>query len=216
MTMLTDYALALLTLIWGICLLRLGRQNQRTSQMLWGSGFLATASASVFGGTFHGLRFHLSETLAVALWKTSIYSVGLASLFMLSAIFLSCTKPLWRPWALGVAALKFLVFTFWMISHSEFRCVVYDYASAMIVILLLQIYLAARHRVESAFWIAGGVLLGLAGGAIQTQKISFHDHFNPNDLFHVMQMAAFYLFYRGGKLMVPSRKQNVPGHALAT
>ncbi len=216
MTMFTDYALALLTLIWGICLCRLGRRERQISKLLWGLGFLATASASLFGGTFHGLREYLGETLAAILWKTSVYSIGLASCFMLSAVVLNCVKRSLRPSALNLVALKFLIFACWMISHSEFRFVVYDYASAMIVILLLQIFLIVTCRAKSALWIAGGVLLGLAAGTIQTQKISLHQHFNHNDLFHVMQMAAFYLFYRGGKLFEPFHSENTAQDSSST
>ena len=202
-TLFTDYALALLTLLWGTHLFRFGQQNKQTSKLLWGLGFLATASASLWGGTVHGFRPYLDETLAVVLWKMSVYSVGLASYFMLSTIVLICMKCLWRPWALGVVALKFLVFAIWMIGHSEFRFAVYDYASAMIMILLLQIYVGASRRAKSAVWIVGGVLIGLAGGVIQMEKFYLYEHFNHNDLFHVMQIAAFYLFYRGGKLLEP-------------
>ena len=122
---------------------------------------------------------------------------------MLSAIVLICMKRPRRPWALGVVVLKFLFFAIWMTGHSEFRFVVYDYASAMIVILLLQIYVGVSRRTKSAVWIVGGVLIGLAGGVIQMKKLYLHEYFNHNDLFHVMQIAAFYFFYRGGKLLEP-------------
>ena len=82
-----------------------------------------------------------------------------------------------------------------MIGHSEFRFVVYDYASAMIAILLLQIYVGISRRANGAVWIVGGVLIGLAGGVIQMKKFYLHEYFNHNDLFHVMQVAAFYCFY---------------------
>ena len=215
-TLFTDYALALLTLLWGIRLFRVGQQNRQTSKLLWGLGFLATTSASLWGGTFHGFRHHLGEVLTVVLWKMSVYSVGFASFFMLSAIVLVCMKRPWRHWALGVVALKFFAFAIWMIGHSEFRFVVYDYASAMIVILLLQIYASISRRGKSAVWIVGGVLIGLAGGVIQMKKFYLYEYFNHNDLFHVMQMAAFYLFYRGGKLLDPASQRNVSDDALAT
>ena len=202
-TLFTDYALAVLTLLWGIRLFRTGQQSKQTSTLLWGLGFLATASASLWGGTFHGFRPHLGEALAVVLWKMSVYSVGFASFFMLSAIVLICVKHSWLPWALGVVALKFLVFAIWMMSHSEFRFVVYDYASAMMVILLLQIHAGMSRRAKSAVWIVGGVLIGLAGGVIQMKNFYLHEYFNHNDLFHVLQMAAFYLFYRGVELLKP-------------
>ncbi len=36
----------------------------------------------------------------------------------------------------------------------------------------------------------------------QASGVALHRHFNHNDLYHVIQMAALYAFYRGGALLV--------------
>lgn len=58
-----------------------------------------------------------------------------------------------------------------------------------------------RRRDESARWLMGGFLLSLAGFAIQQSGVQLHRHFNHNDLYHVIQTGALYLFYRGASLL---------------
>jgi hypothetical protein len=52
----------------------------------------------------------------------------------------------------------------------------------------------------------GGILLSFVGAAIQQSGFSLHQHFNHNDLFHIVQMGAFYLLYRGGKVLGAERE----------
>jgi hypothetical protein len=59
-----------------------------------------------------------------------------------------------------------------------------------------------RWRVDAAGWIVAGVLVSLVAGLLQARRVGWHRHFNHNDLFHVIQMIAVYLLYRGGTLLV--------------
>ena len=54
----------------------------------------------------------------------------------------------------------------------------------------------ARHGSSAA------CLVSLVGGIVQARRVAPHRHFNHNDLYHVIQMVALYLFYRGGALLV--------------
>jgi hypothetical protein len=94
--------------------------------------------------------------------------------------------------------LKLGVYLVWMFNHQDFRFVVYDYGSALLLILGFQLVALYRQWSITAGWIALGVLLSFVGTAIQQSGFSLHTHFNHNDLFHVVEMAAFYLLYRGG------------------
>jgi len=46
-------------------------------------------------------------------------------------------------------------------------------------------------------WITAGVLVTLIGLAVQRTGFRSHLDFNHNDMFHVIQIAAFYLLFRG-------------------
>lgn len=46
-------------------------------------------------------------------------------------------------------------------------------------------------------WIAAGVLVTLIGLMVQRTGFRSRMDFNHNDIFHVIQIAAFYLLFRG-------------------
>jgi len=54
-----------------------------------------------------------------------------------------------------------------------------------------------RSQSHSGRWIAGAALVTLTGSAVQQSGFALDRHFNHNDLYHVIQMGAAWLFYRG-------------------
>jgi hypothetical protein len=46
-------------------------------------------------------------------------------------------------------------------------------------------------------WIASGVLVTIVGAIIQQSGFRRHSDFNHNDIFHLIQIAAFYLLFKG-------------------
>jgi hypothetical protein len=38
------------------------------------------------------------------------------------------------------------------------------------------------------------------GAIVQQQRLALHQHFNHNDLYHLIQIAGLWLLYRGGLL----------------
>lgn len=59
-----------------------------------------------------------------------------------------------------------------------------------------------RGRADRASkWLIRGLIVTLIGFGIQQSGVVFHAHFNHNDLFHLIQLCAFYLLYRGAFLL---------------
>jgi hypothetical protein len=52
-----------------------------------------------------------------------------------------------------------------------------------------------RHRGHQ--WLKGGILVTAIGLLIQVSGWSIHEHFNHNDIYHLVQMVGIYFFYRG-------------------
>jgi hypothetical protein len=206
MTMLTDYLLGILTLFWALRLFRFNKQEPQPARSLWALGFAATAFASWLGGTFHGFKTHLTDATAEVLWRGTTLSVGIASWTTLSAIILVAAAGGWRGVLLALAAAKFLVYVVWISRHPEFRFVIIDYASAMIGMTILATYLWAGRHARSAPWILSGIGVGFIAAWVQSARCSVHLHFNHNDLFHLIQAAAFYLFFRAGLHLVARGK----------
>ena len=142
-TLLTDYALAAASATGAGFLWRAGRLSRQVSIQLW-AAFLAAALATFLGGTFHGFSTHLGEQGTYLLWKATTYCAGLSSLFLLAgAVVASASRPL-VGWLLLVATAKFVLYAVWMATHDDFRYVIYDYASSMVAVLLLQLLLQGR------------------------------------------------------------------------
>lgn len=54
---------------------------------------------------------------------------------------------------------------------------------------------------ESRRWLYRGFYVTLAGAAIQWTGFRHGSDFNHNDAFHVIQIAALYLYFRGARLL---------------
>jgi hypothetical protein len=57
-------------------------------------------------------------------------------------------------------------------------------------------------------WITGGVVVTVIGLIVQRTGFRSHRDFNHNDVFHVIQIAAFYLLFRGARTL--RDRQTVP------
>ena len=195
MSLLTDYLLAVLTGTLSFSLLRMSKMSAK----LWAGAFIAIGSAALVGGTFHGAGHILSERTLSILWKITIFIAGFVSFFMLMAAVVDCLPKPWRPWVLCLAIIKLGLYLFWMFSHDEFRFVIYDYGPVMVVILCLYGTAFFRFKQKSALMIVGGLLLSIIAALLQASGWDISPNFNHNDLYHVIQMGATFLTYKGVK-----------------
>ena len=101
----------------------------------------------------------------------------------------------------AAAALKLALFLLWAASHDEYDGVVIDTGVAMGAILLLQLWAWARRRATSAPWIAGGIFVSLVAAAVEALGLSPGPPFSHDDVYHVIEIGALLLLYRGGLLL---------------
>lgn len=201
MTLFTDYLLAGLVFCLGLRLQALWRRSGQRSVRCWAVGFHASAAAALAGGTYHGFLPYLEGLPAFLLWKLTVYAVGVAALCLFAGAVFSTLSGAARTWLLALTGLKFLIYAGWMSAHDDFRFVIYDYAPALLGVFLLAVHGALARRERFAPWLVGGVLISFAAAGFQASGLALHRHFNHNDLYHVVQMGAFWLLYRGGILL---------------
>jgi hypothetical protein len=58
---------------------------------------------------------------------------------------------------------------------------------------------AALHVWRFSGWILAGVAVSVGAALVQASGFALHRHFNHNDLYHVIQIAAMLLLYRGAR-----------------
>jgi hypothetical protein len=121
-----------------------------------------------------------------------VLAVGCASFAMLagSAFAVLSGKP--RTLVLAFALAKLFVYSGWVLAHDEFVFVVLDTGLAFAAVALLHLWKLNR-------WILAGVAVSVAAALVQASGFAPHRHFNHNDLYHVIQIAAMLLLYRGAR-----------------
>jgi len=200
-TMVTDYALVMLCGFFAWRLWKVGRETGQASVSSWAAGFACFGLASLAGGTFHGFSMRLSQAVLEELWKVTVYAIGLASFFLLTGTLSASIRPPVRRFVMLIPYVQLIAYVLWMVTHDNFRYVIYDYAFTNLAILAIQFIAGITHRARSAPWLAGGVLVSFLAAAVQVNEITLHQYFNHNDLYHMIQMGGMYLFYQSALVL---------------
>jgi hypothetical protein len=201
-TMLTDFAIA------GICVAVSGATAHNAepsgdvAQQIWAASFAFAAIAAAIGGVVHGFVLHMTPTTKDALWKATQYVMGLTGLAIFASAVVAFTAGSTQAWLIAVAAAKFAAYAAVVRRRDDYAVVVADYGTSMIALCALAVVGWMRNGAAAASWLIAGVVVSAVAAVIQLRKISPHPRFNHNDLYHVVQIVALYLFYRGGILLV--------------
>lgn len=202
-TVATDLALAGFAGYWAAALLTAGadRGDAGIATVVWGAGFAATALAAALGGIVHGFQHRMGPRYARPLWRATLHVITLGSAAMLAAAVLVSPSGSLRAAGLSVVAVKLLAVTALLARRPEFRPALVDHGIALVAVLALQLVAWAGQGAASAPWIIAGIAVSAVAGTIQALGIAPHPRFNHNDLYHVVQIAALWLLYRGGLLL---------------
>jgi hypothetical protein len=197
MTVLTDYALAAvaLALSW-----RLTRASPSKPARLWAAAFAALAAAAVAGGTWHAIPRDSWPDLRRLLWSATYVAIGLADLLLLAGAAVAVLAGRARRVAIALACARFLVYVPWLLARRDFTVVALEFAVTLVLLAALGLALLWR-REPAALAVLSGAAVTLAGGLALALRVSPHPQFNNNDLFHVVQMAGLWLFFRGALLL---------------
>lgn len=196
-TALTDLILALLALGFSLQLIPYARRLRQESIRSWGFAFAALSVGALSGGVSHGFAPHLSEAAYAVIWRVTLYSIGVASYYMVAGTARAVLRHRIASWMIVVAAVKLAGYLYWTTVRPEFSLAVYDYVPNMLAVLVMGILLKRRRRDPSGFWLAAGVVVSFLAAGIQLSGLSLAENFNHNDLYHVVQMVALVMFYRG-------------------
>jgi len=194
-TMLTDYTLAGVTGWLGWLLFRV--RDGQASRSLWSLAFTALALGAALGGTYHGFAPAFAANVHFLLWKVTILAIGIASFGMLTGSVIATTTETLRKMLLAFTAAKLSLYSGWMLAHDEFIYVIADTGIAMALVAALHGWSAMRERDRASLWMLGAVGASALAAGVQASGFALHRHFNHNDMYHVIQIAAMALFYIG-------------------
>lgn len=203
-TLVTDLVLAGFAGYWAATLVgaAAGRGDAGVATLVWGAAFVATALAATLGGIVHGFQERMGPRYARPLWRATLHFVTLGSAAMLAAAVIVFAEPWVRGVGLAAVALKLLATSALIAARPEFKIALVDHAIALAGVLALQLAAASTYGAASAPWIIVGIVVSVLAGGVQALRISPHPRFDHNALYHVVQIGALWLLYRGGLLLV--------------
>ena len=196
-TFLTDLLLGGLALVLGARLVAQGASGGIVSMGVWGGALVAMGVGAVLGGISHGIGPWIAPAGRRWLWKATLASLGPSSFLLLWGAALATLSGPVRTILVVAAIAKLVAYWAWLTRRDGFIGVIADHAPTMLAVLILGAGAWARG-LPSGAWVVTGVLVAMAGGAIQALRIAPGRWFNHNDLFHVVQMVSVWLFYQGG------------------
>jgi hypothetical protein len=145
----------------------------------------ALGAASCYFG-FSLLRAAPGKSIPVRLWSIGFFALALAA-------FAGGTYH-----ALRAAADAALLRSMWNITMFSIGAT----GAFMVAGVMAS---SIRKKDESRKWLLGGMWMTLAGFVVQQSGVRLHMHFNHNDIFHIVQIGALYLFFRGASLLDDAR-----------
>ncbi len=199
-TVLTDYVVAGFAMVFLVPLLRKYRETRSFTVLFWSLAVASVALSAAIGGTYHGTQGWWKPSVQDALWHATLVAMLAISLLLLVAVIFSTLDGKWRKVALCVAAVKAVCFFLWILKDTRFLVAIGDYGSSMAGAGVLAAFRLSGSWKKPGRWILSAVALSVLGAAVQTSKWAPHPHFNHNDLFHVIQLAANWLFFRAALL----------------
>lgn len=191
----TDLLLTVVVVLGIAWLRRVAPASPRRTHWVWGLSLFALAGA--LGAFVHG--FDLDPRTRQLLWQPLYLTLGSALAFFSAGAI--------GDWRGDVAArrslppLLALVVAFYLLTRlSGGKFVVFVIFEALALFFAIAVYarLALEHR-RGAGLVLAGLVLSLAGGALQASTLSLHVvwEFNHNGLYHLVQLVGV-LFLLGG------------------
>lgn len=203
LTVLTDYLLSALAFFFFVRLTGRFRANASRFELLWGLMFFMISAGAAFGGTAHGFKGYFPQTVQAAVWKGAVFSIGLASFFMLAAYFERVFQGGVRSLLTAAAVLKLAVYLIVMTFQDRFVFVIADYLFSMAAVLVLSM-VSLKGGDRGALYIVLGITVSFAAAGVQMSSL-FLGPLNHNDLYHVLQMAACLLLYKAAFFKAATR-----------
>ena len=132
----------------------------------------------------------------------AMYAAGFIGVGTIASVAFFAARGSARVAILTFALAKLVIYGISILRKPEFRVAAMDYGVALAVLLGGAVYGLVRWQEPGATWLIAGVAVSLVAGLVQGFRVAPHRWFNHNDLFHVIQTVALYLFFRGGALLV--------------
>ena len=174
----------------------------RLMEVHWhfGKYFYILAFTGLAGAVYHTILPE-HEIVRDFIWKLTMLGMGFSVYTMLmGTLYYILPFDTGQMLKLGVTAIIF-GFTIWIYFDSDFMNAIKLYLPSALFIIAVMLYGWLGKGDTGALWIMCGFLITLCGAFFLVTKFGFHQHFNHNDIFHIIQIIGMVFIYRGTMLI---------------
>jgi MFS family permease len=193
---LTDYAIAVECAVIVIALTRIEARDEAV-RFWFVLFFAAIGFASALGGTVHGFFLPASSHGRAILWPATLMSIIVASLaaWTIGAILRLDPRQTAFIRRLAIAQLATLSCVVLFVT-SRFYVAILAYLPSTMFLLYALVATNRSRRNTSIRWGIVGLAATLVAAVGQQLRIGIHPvYFNHNALYHVIQIAAFWMIF---------------------
>lgn len=199
----TDYLLAVESLTFATLLI--AQPAARTDLRAWFVVFfVATALASLLGGTVHGFFVARPSRLGRLLWRVTLLSIGIsaAASWMIGAAVMWPTSH--AGWILALVAAELIAYALIVfIVNDAFWVAAVNYAPATMFLIVACVVAYSDAPSGALASGIGGLVLTLLAGLGQRLRIGLHPkYFNHNAVFHVLHGIALFMIFRSAAYLI--------------
>lgn len=200
---LTDYGLAVENAVLAFLIWRRTRGDGALRAwllLLFGSA----VAASTLGGTVHGFFSGSRSSVAHALWKATLLSIGVTAFATERVAARTMLADRVRCTVGMAAALKLAGYSAAVLLLSQqYRLALMNGLVATVFVFAAFADLVRRARAHQAMLGLAGVTLGFVAAGVQRSKIALHPrYFDHNALYHLIQGVAMLLIFLGARWLV--------------
>ena len=192
----TDLVLAVAAIL-AVAVLR-RRAGPSLARTVWQAALLAAAAGAVLGAVAHGIV--LASDTRELLWQPLFFLLGLTvSLFVVGAVASWRGEPAARRLLPLMLVLAVLFYVATRLTDGEFLVFVLFQAATLVFALAVYLRLVA-HGVPGAGWVAAGLAVTLAAGAVQAIEgltVTLVWPFDHNGIYHLVQLGGLAVLTRG-------------------
>ena len=162
--------------------------------------FFFIALTASFGAIFHSLN-PAYDSIRNVLWKITMLSMAVSIFTLILGTlyyWLPFDKVQWVKWIIFVLIVPIIL---WFYVDTQLMNAVKLYIPSALFVVIIMAYGWLGKGDEGAALLMAGLLVNLFGASFLVTKIGFHQHFNHNDIFHIIQIGGLVLMYRGVMLI---------------
>ncbi len=201
MTAFTDLLITLLGSYFAWKLFLLYGQSTAGVHLYWGLAFVMVSIGALLGAVSHGVGPHFAPFVKNTLWKLTTLSIGGVSVFFLMTVIHHLPGLSLVFWIKWIPVLAYLIYFCVILVNDQFLNVILFYVPIMIIVLMTMLYSQFSLGTVGSGYISIGIIISFIGAGVQASRLGLHQHFNHNDIYHVIQMIGMGFFYHGATLL---------------